>query len=327
MNGVDVITGSRLHFGLLCGDAESEWHYGGIGLMIDTPSWRLNISRSRSDEDAVAASPAATTRIANLLDRFRQIRQVTYGYDCTVIQEMNFHSGLGAGTQLTLAVATALLLLNHESRPADVTPIAEKLGRRRRSSIGTYGFDHGGFIVDRGKSMPNRCQRVSFPDDWRIILITPATSEGLSGTQEENFFGEKDFLDRVTLREITELIESKIKTSLSEQDFQTFASSLAKYGRLIGDYYSSGQGGVYSSPLIQQLANWSMARNLPIPVQSSWGPTACVPAASSNHADSIVEAIRLDRAVPPDTSITVTRGRNVGAAIRSMAVEDQRSFG
>ncbi len=58
------------------------------------------------------------------------------------------HSGLGSGTQLSLAVAKAILEMNDHDLP--IPKIAEIVGRGGTSGIGVASFESGGFILDSG---------------------------------------------------------------------------------------------------------------------------------------------------------------------------------
>src|SRR5262249_40847438 len=100
------------------------------------------------------------------------------------------HVGLGVGTQLGLAVGTAVAALL--GRSPDTEGIARILGRGRRSGIGLHGFHRGGFLVDGGKGPTGDLAPVvfrhDFPADWRILLVTPNLGPGLSGPPETAAF-------------------------------------------------------------------------------------------------------------------------------------------
>ncbi len=329
MTNVKVNAGSRLHFGLLCGAPDSGWHYGGIGLMVDQPAWSLRVSVSNGTTDIFDTSAAVSERLKNLLADFRN------GYDSlpavrvSTSTEVGFHSGLGSGTQLTLAVGTALLLLSGRPRPASVAELAAAFGRSRRSAIGTYGFDRGGFIVDHGKSADGNqisMERIRFPDAWRFVIVTPPQNVGLSGDTEEAFFRNQQYLSASTIQLVESLINAQISPAVANGDFDSFRDSLAAYGDLVGSYYGPTQGGIYSSDAIQELADWLKQQGVSGAVQSSWGPSACIPASSQEHANEIADRIR---SCPSQTTfdVQIARGLNTGATIRTAAPEHQRSFG
>ncbi len=329
MTGVEVTTGSRLHFGLLCGASDSGWHYGGIGLMVDQPSWQLRVTQSTQAADSFDASEAVQTRLRTLVADFRRLHASLPPTHIAVINEVHFHTGLGSGTQLTLAAATALLLLSGAPRPASIADLAAMLGRSRRSAVGTFGFDRGGFVVDHGKS-PSGDQlpitRIAFPDAWRMVIVTPTQSVGMSGASEETFFGDERYLEAAVVARFEELIESRIVPALQDANFADFCDTLAEYGNLVGGYYAAAQGGIYSSAEIRGLVDSTAEFNIPTPVQSSWGPSVCIPASSEQHAAEVVARIQQYNASQP-LRINVARGLNTGATVRTAAPEHQRSFG
>ena len=330
MSDVTVSAGSRLHFGLICGAPDSGWHYGGIGLMIEDPSWRLTLSSLSESADDVLASEVVANRTRGIIESYRSevVTELPVGIRCAFDAEVPFHNGLGSGTQLTLALAAGLTVLAGQPRPESIAPVAERLGRSRRSAIGTFGFDNGGFFIDRGRSDTGEriCERTSFPDEWRLVLVTPNESLGMFGTAEETFFDETSFLDANSLREITTVIEDGIRPALERQCFRQFALCLSDYGGLIGRYYSKGQGGVYSSPVIRELADWLQSKGDSVPVQSSWGPTVAIP------AESVAAAERLSREITDESPgaavrVVITSARNTGATITTTAPESHRTFG
>ena len=66
----------------------------------------------------------------------------------TVHETYPSHSGLGSGTQLSLAVGK--LLADFNSQKMDASQIASIVGRGGTSGIGVASFENGGFIMDGG---------------------------------------------------------------------------------------------------------------------------------------------------------------------------------
>ena len=328
MTWVEVTTGSRLHFGLLCGPPSSNWHYGGIGMMIDAPSWKLRASFCDSSDDEIVASPATVQRLTGLLTHFRETVAKVPVVRIDALSETSFHSGLGSGTQLTLAAGTALLLLTGKPRPRSISSLAESLGRSQRSAIGTFGFDYGGFIVDHGRSSGDRAarmDRIAYPEQWRMVVVTPISSEGLSGDSEEEFFGERKYLDQQAVERCDDLIRRKIVVAIQHGDFFEFRAALREYGTLVGQYYAPAQGGVFSSPVIRELLSRLAERGIDGAVQSSWGPSVCIPASSQGESERIVEQI-YECAPETDVSVHIAKCLSTGATVRTAAPENQRTF-
>ncbi len=296
--------------------------------MIDAPAWKLRASYSETAVDEIDASTATVHRVTDLLTRFRATVDNVPAVRIEAINETSFHSGLGSGTQLTLAAGAALTLLAGKPRPASILSLAESLGRSQRSAIGTFGFDNGGFIVDHGRSADDRetnMTRISYPDQWRMVIVTPTSSEGLSGASEEKFFGERKYLNQATIERCDELIRCDIVDSLQRGEFPAFRAGLREYGVLVGEYYAPAQGGIFSSPRIRELLARLNERGIDSAVQSSWGPSVCIPASSQAESERIAELIS-ESTPEADVCVHISKCLNTGATLRTEAPNTQRTF-
>lgn len=324
MDELQIVAGSRLHFGLICAAPERKWHYGGIGLMIEDPAWKIRVSTAEAD--SVQASSRVAERVAAVIKTVRVSVSVP-PVKVVVQNEVPPHSGLGSGTQLALATGVALELFSGVQRAANCGDLATRLGRNRRSGIGAYGFDKGGFIVDSGRSTgASALSSIGFPEDWRLVLISPSMEQGLSGSTEESFFGEQPYLSDEVVQQLERLVEREILFAIMEGDFDRFAAGIAEYGKIAGDYYAAAQGGTFSNPLIREVVAVLEENGIHGAAQSSWGPSVCVPARSVGSAAEIRDFVAA-MPVGAKLTVTVTKARNYGATIRSVAPEDQRSFG
>lgn len=106
---VTVETGSRLHFGLMAVGAATGRRFGGAGLMIDSPKTSLQAQQRLDNQtnwlDGVDASIA--DRVRTILRSLGIDRDSSLAVTFTGLPPA--HVGLGSGTQLTLALATAIL--------------------------------------------------------------------------------------------------------------------------------------------------------------------------------------------------------------------------
>ena len=108
MMRVDITTGARLHFALICGSQETGWEFGGIGMMLRNPSWKISLLAPNSGDDKIVAGSEAGMRIRDFLRQIRATRSLS-PVDVVVADEVPFHTGFGSGTQLGLALAAAAL--------------------------------------------------------------------------------------------------------------------------------------------------------------------------------------------------------------------------
>lgn len=161
MNGIEIVTGSRLHFGLICSLPATRWRFGGIGVMLRQPAWRLRVTPINADADSIEATSIAVLRIREFLHRIRSHQHVP-SLQLTVSEETPFHSGLGSGTQLGLALSAAAELIAHRRLEEDPFQLARMADRAERSAVGTVGFLRGG-ISDRSRC----CRRRHTPQACR----------------------------------------------------------------------------------------------------------------------------------------------------------------
>ncbi|HQX49968.1 MAG TPA: hypothetical protein PLR25_08675 [Planctomycetaceae bacterium] len=319
MTRIDVTTGSRLHFGLICGSPSTAWRFGGIGVMLRQPGWQLSVDNGPADDDRISASTAVELRIREFLQRIRKT------LPCGPLQihvtgSVPFHTGLGGGTQLGLALAAAAELLTNRRLGEDPFQLAECTGRAERSAIGTIGFVQGGFLVDHGHEMSGstnrRVDRHQFPEAWRFVLVRPTDSEGISGHREQTFFARHRNMPRKLVAELESQILEGIVPSIDRLQFSKFAESVEHYGISVGRFYSAEQGGVFSHPAMIQLASLLRAEGVFGMAQSSWGPCIAIPAESHDHATQIAGRIP-ESTANCHLNISIAEAMNNGASIRT----------
>lgn len=326
MMQIDVATGSRMHFGLICGTRESGWQFGGIGLMLRQPSWRMTLQLRDGTEDRIVASPEATPRVRDFL---RQIRSALplRPIDVDVTQEIPFHAGFGGGTQLGMALAAASVLLTGRSLPQDPHDLAQLAQRAERSAVGTVGFRDGGFLVDHGLSAASeslrQVHRIAVPEDWRFVLVRPAQAQGLSGDRERTFFSKDVQMPKPLVKQLSEQIEHQLVPAVRDTHFDNFARALEAYGQAIGSFYAAEQGDVFAHPIIRRLVAQLQAQGVQGAAQSSWGPGICIPARSLSYAHSLLDMIprSIDQT---ELSTLISEPLNTGATLRSTSPEGSR---
>lgn len=304
---VTVSTGSRLHFGLLTHRPESGREFGGLGVMIGSPGWKLTVSRmadgspATSDminvsDEANTACPETLKRVAEIIERFRRVKHLTIPpLTVEVESAIPSHRGLGSGTQLALAAARAIdtcLEMGH----VPVSELAQLTGRGLRSAVGIWGFESGGLIADGGKleSEPvgSLSAAVLFPSYWLFLLIFPKTSRGLSGDDEITAFKDLPGMTQQTTQRLCEISLMKLLPAVHDHNFDLVASALAAYGQLVGEYFAPAQGGVFADPNMLKFRDVLAEKGIKGFAQSSWGPTCAVLCSDDEMADRAVQLIR-----------------------------------
>ncbi|MGH7631883.1 MAG: beta-ribofuranosylaminobenzene 5'-phosphate synthase family protein [Gemmatimonadales bacterium] len=263
---------ARLHFGVLDLHGGLGRRFGGLGAAIPAPSLLLEAAPSARME---ARGPDAE-RAAALGEQARE-RLGTGGALIRVHRAIPAHAGLGSGTQLGLAVARALAELY--GIDADAPTLAAATGRGRRSAIGTYAFDGGGFIVEGGRT-PGRdgvaplLGRYPVPASWRYVVAIPEGPPGLSGDAEAEAFRQLPPPDLGEVERVAHLVLMQLLPSLVESDLDGFGAALSEIQRITGGWFAPGQGGVFAPGSTGMLVERFRAAGAPGVGQSSWGPTA-----------------------------------------------------
>ena len=330
---IDVKTGARLHFGPLASGATQGRCFGGIGMMVAQPAISFRVTE-HDKEHFVGCSAATQERIHSIRAAWesgkgrspvpgaghdtptRPIPPLSWDFDSAPVE----HAGFGTGTQLSMAVASVLARFEGDSFPS-TRELAQRSGRGLRSAIGLHGFAAGGFLVDAGQTgqgaLGDLAIRLPIPEEWRVMIIRPRhTRPGLSGARERAAFEAlppmapqlTDRLCRLTLMEILPAIQS--------EDCASFSAAVSEYGRLIGEYFSPVQGGVFSDPQVREVVQKtpSIGHRL---VQSSWGPSVVTFAPSMSAAAALRQEWESNLS-PTDWQFEISPPLNHGALIREI---------
>lgn len=272
----EICAPSRLHFGLLSFGRTDRPQYGGLGVMVERPGLRLEVRRSPE----FATRGVAQSRLEAFAQMWQQATQDDLPpVELRLAQAPAQHIGLGTGTQLGLTVAAALFAASTRPVPS-ASELAVMVGRAKRSSVGTYGFDRGGLIYELGKTLRDQVGQLAahlqLPQAWRITLLTPArgaADEGLSGSAELQAFRKLPEVPVAVTERLMTLAEEAILPAARNQDLAAFGEAVYEYGVTAGGCFAEAQGGSFATP---QLATWVDAiRALGVAGvgQSSWGPT------------------------------------------------------
>ncbi len=323
---LEVLAPARLHFGLRCWGPEYERQFGGVGMMVRAPALRLELSDcdrfrpvgAAAERIRRAAKHCATTWSLNRLPNCR-IEAVTLPQQ---------HVGFGVGTQLALAVARGLA--EWVQHPVALpTELAAAAGRGRRSAVGTYGFAHGGLIVDAGKRRDEPVGQLQHqccvPWRWHVVLATPRNLTGIAGHNEAAAFAELRPVPRSVANRLHELAIEHIVPACESADFDRFASAVYEYGHLAGECFASVQGGPFASQQVAQTVDAFRMLGAVAVGQSSWGPTVFAFMPDLESAEFLAQRyLNSLTDEPPD--ILVTSANNIGASITASSNESATGF-
>ncbi len=316
---VRVTTTARLHMGFFDLTGSVGRRFGGIGLAIDAPCTEVQISESEN----LVIDSKNSEYVAKIVEKLIKSFNLPKGFSVDVLQNIPEHAGLGSGTQMALAIGTAL---NHLfALNLNTTQIAAATTRGKRSGIGIGAFVQGGFLLDAGKhadkkdeEIPAIVARYIFPNDWRVLLVLDSAHTGVHGAEELAAF---HVLKPAPSSLKTMLIEHMLP-ALQRADLFTFGAQMQHLQAYNGDYFAPIQGGRYASPDVAEVLAWLQINGAPCVGQSSWGPTGFAILETKLQAESLQAQAQLVFADKPNISFKVVQGKNAGASVTGLGVSE-----
>ncbi len=314
---VYVKTPARLHFGLIDMNGDLGRLFGGLGLGINQP----NVILEAQPSSQLIVKGEKADLVEALAKRFLGTYNIKTGVAINVARMIPDHVGLGSGTQLALAVATALKKIFNVQ--ASTQELAVAMGRAERTGVGTAVFEQGGFVLDGGKitarSVPNMFPpllfREPFPEGWRFVVAIPNADKGLSSGPEKSAFSQVPPMSEEVVGKICRLIIMKLLPALKEHDIANFGEALTKIQIAVGDNFSTVQAGRYSSAATAETIAFLEKLGAHGVGQSSWGP-ACYGLFQATEAEQakLKAAHFLQKGV--GGTVFVAKANNRGAYIK-----------
>lgn len=320
---VYVKTPSRLHLGVIDPAGGLGRIYGSVGVAID----RLNVILEASPNPQLRVVGEQAELVEAAAKRFLEFHGLKAGVHIRVRRIIPKHVGLGSGTQLSLAVATAIARLFRIK--ASTRELATTMGRGSISGIGTAAFEGGGFIVDGGHSLdegrhtpsvsavPPLIIRKSFPKDWFFVIAIPRVKHGISDEAERSAF---KVLQKKTVKssgEICRLILMKMLPALEEHDIEAFGDSLTRVQKLVGEAFRLIQGGTFSDPAGASCIKFMLREGAYGAGQSSWGPTVYSLVQGMETAEVLSEKVTRFMSQSVGGEAFYTAANNNGARIKA----------
>ena len=313
---ITVHTGSRLHFGLTRVRPHADGKIGGVGVMIEEPGTRLVF------RPATAFRSLGPQRMESLCQEWCRYLGVPLNqFEVEQVSGPPTHSGLGSGTQLAHAIAAGLnRFFQCPSSPPD--QIANCLQRGQRSMIGSYGFAHGGLIVDGGQGRTDAKleKQCLIPRAWKLVLVLPFKAKKKFGVAEKSAFDTLQDNPRRS-RILEDLIRTDIVRAAEQEQFSDFCAAVHEYGKLSGEFYTSVQGGIYNGAIITSVVERLLRLQAKGVGQSSWGPVVYSWCESAAEAADLLERVR--NACGPDVRCWISGVRNIPADVLLEQVESE----
>jgi beta-ribofuranosylaminobenzene 5'-phosphate synthase len=319
---VEVAAPARLHLGFLDLNGGLGRNFGGVGLAIEGFATRLRLSPGEGVADrGIAVQGPGAERAGECLARACLAFGLAQNYRLVIESAIPPHAGLGSGTQLGLAVATALARLRGVA--LSTTALAMVVARGARSGIGIGAFERGGLLVDGGRGPAARqgkrpapiIARLDFPPAWRLLLTLDRAREGLHGAAEKEAFAALPPFAEALAERLCRLLAMRLLPGVADADFAAASAALGEVQSRLGDYFAPAQNGPYRSPAVAAAQDWLAAEGLVGLGQSSWGPTGFALIESPEQGAALLRAARERFKDQPSLEFRLVEGRNRGAEI------------
>jgi beta-ribofuranosylaminobenzene 5'-phosphate synthase len=290
---VRVTTSARLHLGFLDLNGALGRRFGSIGLAVDAFETCVQLREAPS----LRVLGEERERGSRLAVRIGDSLGVDVAKELTIVRAIPAHAGLGSGTQLAISLASAFR--RYAGLPLDPLGDAHLLERGARSGVGAALFERGGLVVDAGRgtgtTIPPVVARVTFPPDWRALLMLDSRIEGAHGEAEGRAFAALPPFPGDSASEICRLTLMQILPGAAEQDFAAFGEGVSRVQAIVGVHFAPAQGGGrFTSAAVGHAAKRLEGQGARGIGQSSWGPTGFAFATDPDHAEFLARRARAE---------------------------------
>jgi beta-RFAP synthase len=310
---VSVIAPARLHMGFIDLSGSLDRHFGSIGVALNEHATRLSVT---SAEQRTITGPSAK-RADKCLTQMCQALNVSDRLAITIEAAIPEHVGLGSGTQMSLAIGSALNAFY--SLGLTVRDIASLMDRGLRSGIGIGVFEQGGLVVDGGRGektiTPPVLVHLDIPSAWRFILVLDQRGQGLHGQQEIEAFKELPPFPKHEAERLCYLLLMQGIPAVAENDLIKFGEVITQLQRSVGEHFASVQGGVFTSPEVAVAMNWLAQQGALAIGQTSWGPTGFCAIDGVALAEAITREAKQKFAHFDNLSFVTASARNSGGDV------------
>jgi len=309
--GVSITAPARLHMGFFDLNGELGRRYGSIGVCLDQPQTELHAWRANHGMTAEGPGASRAIKIASGLTQALGLKQ---GMHMQLMQAIPEHAGLGAGTQMSLAVGLAMSRLYDLG--LTIKDVALHTQRGARSGIGLGTFAQGRVIVDGGNSgrgnVPPVIAHADFPEAWRIILIRDSSHTGVHGEAETEAFKALPPFPADIAAHLCRRVLMQALPALAEHDLSSFGAAIRELQERTGDYFAPAQSGRYASAKVGAVLQWLHERQVSCLGQSSWGPTGFAIVESEVQAQEFMQVLKQQFS---NLDFLLCRGRNAGGIV------------
>jgi beta-RFAP synthase len=323
MNTVPKITvtaPARLHMGFidLCGALDR--HFGSIGIAINDIYTRLTVTKSMQRQITGPDAERADKCLTQLCEALKVSDQLSIDIESAIPE----HVGLGSGTQMALAIGSALNA--YYDLGLTVRDIASLMDRGLRSGIGIGVFEFGGLVVDggRGKNtiVPPVLVNLPVPSVWRFILVFDKRGKGLYGKEEMDAFAALPGFPQREAERLCYLLLMQGLPAVAENDINAFGDVISQLQHAVGQHFAPVQGGgIYASQEVAQAMAWLAEQGAVGVGQTSWGPTGFCMLDSIESAEALIHKAKIQFAESSHLDFKIVSANNQNGSSRVTIVK------
>ena len=288
-------------------------HFGSIGVALNEHATRLTLTGA--DQRRITGPSA--NRADKCLTTLCQAFNVSDKLNITIESAIPEHVGLGSGTQMSLAIGSALNAFY--CLGLTVRDIASVMDRGLRSGIGIGVFEKGGLVVDGGRGedtvTPPVLVHLDIPGAWRFILVFDQSWQGLHGQQEIQAFKELPPFPQREAAQLCYLLLMQGLPAVAENNIVQFGEVITRLQRSVGEHFAAAQGGVFTSPEVGEAMQWLAEQGAVAIGQTSWGPTGFCAIDGVALAEKITRQVKQKFAHLDKLSFVTASARNGGGDV------------
>jgi beta-RFAP synthase len=288
-------------------------HFGSIGVALNEHATRLSVV-SAAQRSITGPSEKRADKCLTLMC---QALNVSDKLAITIESAIPEHVGLGSGTQMSLAIGSALNAFY--GLGLTVRDIAALMDRGLRSGIGIGVFEQGGLVVDGGRGektiTPPVLVHLDIPDTWRFILVLDQRGQGLHGQQEIEAFKLLPPFPKQEAERLCYLLLMQGLPAVAENDLTKFGEVITQLQRSVGEHFAAAQGGVFTSPEVAQAMHWLAEQGAVAIGQTSWGPTGFCALDGAALAEAMIREARKKFTHFDNLSFVAASARNSGGDV------------
>ena len=288
-------------------------HFGSIGVALNEISTRLVVTKSQR----LQVSGEVAERAERCTRQLCEALQVSPELKIHVETAIPEHVGLGSGTQLSLAIGSALNAFYDLG--LSVREIAQLTDRGRRSGIGIGVFEQGGLVVDGGRGehtlTPPMIVHMNIPEQWRFLLAFDRRGQGLHGKQEVKAFRELPPFPADEAARLCYLLLMQGLPAVAEQDIVKFGDVISQLQTSVGEHFAAVQGGVFTSPDVADAMTWLKKHDAVAIGQTSWGPTGFCAIDGAEKAGLLLTKLQQRYSSNPHLEFKLVSVRNTRANV------------